>query len=174
MKPIILTTNEKRNGFSTKSDFIRARLAEWMKKYQYFELKPRVKDSVNGRRYLEGAVIPAYCEWQYGIPAAELGRGEQRRYLFKRDFHFEIVKNRDGEPTKIPLSTVGLVNDVTTRYTDWAEQNGAPIPNPELFKMWRDQYSMDQRFDGFYDWLHFLGIDESSMPSRETLAKLHE
>ena len=174
MKALTLIANEKRNGFSTKSDFTRAKLAEWLKKYKHFSVVPKVTDSVKGRRYLEGATVPAYCEWQYGIPAAERGRGEARRDLFKRDFHYDIVKNRKGEPTRIPLSTVGFVNDVSTRYTEWAEQNGAPIPNPALFKLWRDQYSMDLRFEDFYDWLDFLGIDESTMPSKETLSKLDD
>lgn len=150
------------------------KLSEWMKKYNLFKVEPVVKDNWKKRKYLEGGVVRAYCEWQYGIPARERGRDEQRRQLFKRDFHFDIVKNREGEPIRIPLSTVGEVSNILDRYSEWAAENGAPIPNESLFKLWRDQYGTDIRFETFYDWLDFLGIQCDTMPSDAILAKLKE
>ena len=174
MKPVFVTRNEKGTGFGTSSDFTRAKLSEWMKKYNLYKIVPVIKDSWKNRKYLEGGIVPAYVEWQYGIPARERGKGEARRMLFKRDFHYDIVKNRNGDPVRIPLSTVGEVNNVTTLYTDWAAENGAPIPNPKLFKLYRDEYGTDIRFECFHDWLDFLDIPQDSMPSDAVLAKLHD
>lgn len=174
MKPIYLQPNEARNGFSTKSDYTRSLLADYLKKYRTFEVRPVNPDSKKGRRFLEAAVIPAYCEWQYGIPARESDRDEQRRMLFKRDFHFDIVKNREGEPVRIPLSTVGHVTDINNAYTSWAQENGAPVPNADLFKLYRDKWKTDIRFENYFEWLEFLGITCDTMPSKQTLSKLDE
>ena len=174
MKPLYVKRNDKGNGFSTQSDFTKMKLAEWMKKYNLFQIVPVVKDSWKNRKYLEGAIVPAYCEWQYEISARESGKSEQRRVLFKRDFHFDIVKNRKGDPIRIPLSTVGEVSDICNRYTEWAQENGAPVPNADLFKLYRDQYGTDIRFECYHDWLDFLGIECDTMPSKEILAKLEE
>lgn len=172
MQAVHLQPNDQRTGFKTNSEFTKARLGEWMKQYSNFEIKPIVKDSKNGRRYLEGAIVVDYVAWQYGIDPREQGMGDVRRTLFKRDFHYSLVKDRDENPVRVPLSTLGKVNEVTQKYTEWAEQNGAPIPNPDLYKMWRDQYSMDVRWDCFHDWLDFLELESDAMPSAETFIKL--
>lgn len=172
MKPLHLQPNEAKTGLVTNNEYTKALLSEWLKKYKNFKLTPVIKDSKNGRRYLEGAIIPAYCHWQYDIDPRQKGMGEARRALFKRDFHYDVVKNRKGLPARIPRSTLGEVKRVTEKYTEWAEQNGAPIPNPDLFKIYRDQYSMDARWDCFHDWLAELGIESDAMPSAEVFKQL--
>lgn len=171
---IYFTPNKEKNGITITSEYQKARFMDWLKKYNAFKIEPVVEESSLRRRYLEGAVIPAYCRWQYGIDPREPGQGNKRRDLFMKDFNFEIVTNRDGEPAKVALSSRGLANDLLNDYTQYAEQNGAPIPNPELYKNWRDNWSMDIRFKDFYEWLNFLGLEEDAMPSAETLEKLRE
>lgn len=172
MKPLYLQVNDTRTAFKANSDYTKARLADLLKEYDLFEVKPVQPDTKNGRRYLEGAIIPSYCRYQYGIDPREQGKDEIRRYLFKRDFNYEIVEARTGEPVRVPLSSSGKVRDLIEAYTAWALENGAPVPNPELYKLYKDKYSTDFRWACFHDWLDFLGLAEDAMPSRETLAQL--
>jgi len=90
-----------------------------------------------------------------------------------RDFHCKIVKNRTGEPVRVPLSTRGCVREITDNYSRWAEENSAPIPNPDLFKKYKNEYSMDMRWDCFHDWLDALGLASDSMPSAEVFEQLN-
>lgn len=169
---IYFTPNKDRNGITITSEYQKARFMDWLKKYDAFKIEPVIEESTNRRRYLEGAVIPAYCKWQYSIDPREPGQGEKRRSLFMQDFNFEIVSDRNNNPKKVPLSSRGMANDLLNEYTTYAEQNGAPIPNPDLYKKWRDNWGMDIRFKDFYEWLDFLGLEEDAMPSEETLTKL--
>ena len=120
---------------------------------------------------MEGAVIRAYCQWQYGIDPREPELSEQRRFLFKRDFNYEIVKNKKGSPVRTPKSSKGEATNILRKYTEYAEQNGAPIPNSSLFKLYRDKWK-NTRFPTFFDFLDFLGIECDAMPSKETLDTL--
>ena len=172
MQKITAVPNETKTGFHFPSAYNRATLLEWFKKFKAFEISPVDTESRRSRGYLEGAVVPAYCEWQYGINPKERGLHEQRRFLFKRDFNYEIVENRDGETVRAPVSSKGMAAALANTYTQWAEQNGAPIPNPELYKLWRDKYQIDPRFPTFFEFLEFLGLECDAMPSQTTLAKL--
>ena len=174
MKHLILKPNAARNGFTSPSDYAKAMLMEWMKEFDAFEITPVVPENIKKRRYLEGAVIGAYCKWQYGIDPRDPGLGEARRTLFKRDFHYEIVENRKGEPERIPASSRGKASAILDRWTKWAGENGCPIPNAELFKLYRDKWSQDIRFPSFHDFLAFLDLEVDAMPSDQTLKKLEE
>lgn len=168
---MIAGPNDTANGFRL-SEYNSARLKEWMKKYKYFEIVPLIGDSPKGRRYLEGAVIPEYIYFQYGIDPRDQQRDEARRYLFKRDFNYEIIKDREGNPAKVPMSSVGKVKELLNEWTEWATENGCRIPNPELYKLYRDKWKVDVRFPTFHDFLTFLGLECDAMPSAQTLKKL--
>lgn len=171
---IIATPNEAKNGFKIESEYHKSVLKSWFGKYPAFKITPIVKESGESRRYLEGAVITAYCKWQYGIDPREPSMSDTRRYLFKRDFSNEIVKQRDGTIERVPTTSKGKAREILDTYTRWAEENGAPIPNPDLYKKWRDEWSMDKRWPTFYDWLDALGIEEDAMPSAETINQLRD
>lgn len=168
---LTLQPNEARTGFKT-TEYTKALLSEWMKKYPAFELRPIVTESRQSRGYLYGAVVRDYCAWQYGIDPRERGKDDARKYLFMRDFNSEIVKDKKGFPVRVPQTSKGKVRELLDTYTRWAEENGAPIPNPELFKKYRDEYSMDLRWECFHDWLDDLGIASDAMPSSETFKQL--
>ena len=169
---IYFTPNKEKNGITIVNEYQKGKFLEWLKKYESFKVEPIIQESANRRRYLEGAVIPAYCKWQYGIDPRESGKSDQRRSLFMSDFNSDIVTNRDGEPSRVPMSSKGRASDILDNYTRYAEENGAPIPNPDLYKKWRDEWGMDIRFKNFYEWLEFLGIEEDAMPSAETFTRL--
>lgn len=138
-------------------------------KVRFFELTPRVRGSKNQRGYLEGAVIPVYCSWQYGFDPRDSTKAVNIRDLFKADFHYTIIKRRDGTPEKVLQSFKNCQADVLDKYTIWADNNGAPVPNEVIYKLWRDTYSMDTRWAHYWDWLDFLGLEHDSMPSAETI-----
>lgn len=169
---MILEPNKERNGFSVPSEHNKSLLSDWLKKYSAFNLEPRINETIESRGFLEGAVVPAYCEWQYGVSAKDLGKSEQRRFLFKSDFNYEILKDRDGNPKKSPVSSKGLAQKVLQTFTRYAEENGCPIPNPDLYKLWKQKWSMDNRFPTYFDFLDFLDLQVDAMPSDQTLNKL--
>lgn len=174
MRKVIAQPNETKRGFHFPSEYSRSLLLDWLKKYDKFEITPVIYDSYKSRRYLEGAVIPEYCRWQYNIDPRDPQRDEARRYLFKRDFNYEVITGKEGEPVRIPLSSKGKVREILEKFTEWASENGCKIPNPDLYKMWRDEWSMDLRFPTFHDFLTFLNLDCDAMPSRESLKILEE
>lgn len=141
-------------------------------KVSLFELTPRKRSSKNQRGYLEASVVPEYCNWQYQIDPRDVKKRKLARDLFKLDFNYTIVKSKTGEPQKVPLSLKKIQGEILTKYTQWAEQNGAPIPNIKLFKLWRDEYSMDLMFLDYYDWLDKLELLTDSMPSQEHIDQM--
>lgn len=166
---MIISTNKDKSGFEIQSDYNKSLLKDWFKKYAHFDLIPRVEESKDARSFLEGAVIPSYCKWQYGIMPNDKNRSEQRRFLFKRDFNYEILVNRKGEPVKSPKSSKALASKILKEFTRYAEENGCPIPNPALYKLYRDKWSSDPRFSCFDEFLKFLDLEVDGMPSTEYL-----
>jgi hypothetical protein len=173
MLKITCTANKDGTGFFFPSEYNRQTFFQWLKKYKKFAITPDNGESENSRGYLEGAIIPTYCKWQYGIDPRARGKNEQRRFLFKQDFNYEIVNDRKGNPVRSPVSSKGMATKINNTFTEWAEQNGCPIPNPSLFKLWRDKYSGDMRFEEFSDFLSFLELECDAMPSTQTLEKLN-
>jgi hypothetical protein len=170
------TIQAKDGRFTFGSDFQKQKFLQYSQENptQWYTLTPQKRESKKMRGYLEGGIVPSYCKWQYDIDPRDRSSqtAETRRWLFKRDFNGEILKSRDGTPLSVPQSTKGVLFDVTQKYVDYATEHGAPIPNPELFKMWRDEYSMELRFKTFHDFLDFLGVECDAMPSPATLKKL--
>ena len=166
---ITATPNSAKTGLSFPSEYNAATFRAWLKRFKAFSISPLIEESRNARRYLEGAIIPAYCKWQYDIDPRAKEKDESRRFLFKRDFNYEIVKNRKGDPVKMPLSSKGFAATLVEQYSQWATENGAPIPNPDLYKLWRDKWAHDMRFPSFFEFLDFLSLECDAMPSSETL-----
>ena len=172
MQKIYLKPNKDRLAFSVPNDYSKGRLQEWLKKYDGFWVEPDITDSIKGRRFLEGAIVPEYCKFQYNIDPRDPNKDEARRLLFKRDFNYEIITDRNGNPERVPLSTKGLANEVSNKFTEWATENGCPIPNVKLYKEWRDKWKLDGRFPTFHDFLKFLNLECDAMPSAETMKLL--
>jgi hypothetical protein len=170
MKKILAQPNKEKTAFFIPSTHSRALLLSWLKKYKWFEIIPRSNHSRKAQAFLEAAVIPAWGKFNYGLDPRNPETIDKARELFKQDFHYEIVKDKNGNPRKIGLSLKDEHTRVLEKYNDYAAENGAPIPNPELFKMWRDKYSHDERWANFYDWLDAIKLDVDSMPSREVFA----
>jgi len=134
-----------------------------------FELRPRVRASRKQQGYLEGAVIWVYAKWQYGLDPRNPENHEKARFLFKRDFLFEIIKDKKGNPARVPMSLRNRQTEALDKYVSWAQENGAPVPNEELYKLWRDTYSMEPRWEHYWDFLDQLGLEHDAHPSSETI-----
>lgn len=175
MKPILLTAEPHKDSFklTIPSEFNRIRIKELVKNdgVKYFELRPRVRASRKQQGYLEGAVIWVYAKWQYGLDPRKPETHEQARYLFKRDFHYDVVKDKDGKPQRVPKSLRKKHAEALDTYVNWAQENGAPVPNEQLYKLWRDEYSMVPTWEHYWDWLDQLGLEHDAHPTRETIAE---
>lgn len=174
MKKILAQPNNEKTGFFIASKHNRALLLSWLKKYKWFEIVPRANQSKKAQGFLEAAVIPAWGKFNYGLNPRKPEDIDLSRELFKQDFNYAIVKGKDGSPKRIGKSLSNIQVDVLNRYTEYAEANGAPVPNPELYKIYRDKYSGDYRWENYYDWLDAIGLDVDSMPSRETFKQFDE
>jgi hypothetical protein len=160
-------------GLSIPSEYNRAKVKQLVKEgVTLFELTPRIRASKKQTGYLEGAVIFAWAKYQYGLDPKNPETHEKARNLFKQDFWFEVIKDRNGNPKKTLKSLSGSHGEALNVYTELATENGYPIPNEKLYLKWRDEYSMETRWSNYYDWLDFLGLEEDSMPSDETFNKL--
>lgn len=165
MKKIQVTATDK--GLRIESEYNRAVLKDWIAQGTVlFDLIPRIRGSKKQIGYLEGAVIPAYAHWQYGLDPRKPENARLARDLFKQDFWYTVIKDREGKPKKTLKSLKNAHREALDIYTEYAPENGAPIPNEALYKTWRDDYSMEQQYSNYYDWLDALGLDIDSMPSQ--------
>lgn len=173
MSKILIQAEPHGDSFklSIPSEYNRLRIKDMVRsgRVNLFELVPRVRASKRQRGYLEGAVVPAYGHWQYNLDPRDPKSSEKARDLFKYDFNSIVVSGRDKKPRRVPQSLKGKHAEMLDKYTEWAQENGAPIPNEKLYKTWRDEYSKDTRWSNYYDWLDALELDVDSMPSLETL-----
>ncbi len=174
MKAIYAKPNKERTGLYFESDYNRKVLRDWLKHYEWIKLEPKPLRTKKRQQFLEAAVIPCWAQFNYGLDPTDPANRDKARQLFKLDFHYEIIKGKDGDPKRIEKSLSGQHADVLEIYTKYAEENGAPIPNPELYKIYRDQYASEWRWENYYDWLKFLGLEVDSMPTMETFKKLHK
>lgn len=126
------------------------------------------------RGYLEGAVMTAYAEWQYGINIRDPKNHSKCRSAFKLDFCYDIETNRNGEPKRIEATSKEKAKVLLEIYKRYAEENGAPIPNIDLYNLWKKNYSQEYRFLTYFHFLYFLGLQVDAMPSNETLKALEE
>lgn len=153
---------------------VRERFVEYLSENEGTKLEITTPETKASRKFLEGAVVDIYCEHKYNIPRRQKNR-KQKRMLFYRDFNFDIITNKDGDPIKVPKeSSKGMAQQVLKAFNEYAIRDMCPVPNPELHKTWNKKYSMDLRFDCYYDWLDFLEIEVDAMPTNEIFKKLYE
>lgn len=176
MQKILLTT---KNGHLTiPSEYNKLKVKQWVKDgVTLFELTPRVRGSRKQQQFLEAAVVPAWAHFQYDIDPRDPSKRELARTLFKQDWNYTVVKDKSGNPRRVAQSLKNRHREVLDRYMNEAPENGFPMPNNELYLMWRDQFSMEPKYADYYDWLDALNLDVDSMPSKETLeefVKQHE
>lgn len=61
MKSLNLKAREDRKGFTTTSDYQKARLNEWLKEFTWFSITPLVRESKQQRGFYHAAVCALYA-----------------------------------------------------------------------------------------------------------------
>lgn len=156
----------EKGGFTFGSDYAKARFIDYAKKHpgDPIEIVAGV-ESKKARGYLEAAIIPSYCKHQYGLDP-RTSHPDAMRYLFKTDFAYDIVRDREGIARRVPRSSQGQAVALANLYTEWAVQNGFPVPNAALWKRWKNEFKSDGRYATYWDWLEALGLEEDAGPSQ--------
>lgn len=153
------------------SPYVKADFHDWLSKNEgkHIVITPHERVSKEKRGYFEGALIPAYCDWNEALDPYNPDHRELVREMFKTEFNGTFVKGVWNEPHKIPRSTSRLSNDefaqFLNRITRYFEENEIPIPDPELYKKWVDMFQ-DEEHD-YWTWLkrHNLKSDGSERTS---------
>jgi hypothetical protein len=128
-----------------------------------FNLRTRIEldepESNDLRRYFEGAIVPQVCEsWDWCDPTNRDDLNACRE-LLKAEFNGRWVPTPSGGKRKVAMSTKTqkVLRPFLNRVVDWMAEQGIPIPNPELYKLW--QKSAPLVTDGSYrDWLERQGM----------------
>jgi hypothetical protein len=124
--------------------------------------EPESKDL---RRYFEGAIVPEVCtSWEWCDPrnADDL---VACRELLKTEFNGRWVPTPAGGKRKVALSSKGqkVLREFVNRVTDWMGAQGIPIPDPTLYKKWRDTAPVAGA-GGYKEWLQEQGIKSDGTP----------
>ena len=141
----------------TTSSYQKATLDKWLQENEgkYLEVTPRDKISVGKRRYFEGAIIPAYCEWHEALDHKNPDHRELVREMLKTEFNGTVIKGVFDKPQKVARSTANLSNEDFGRFleriTNYFAENHIPIPDPALWKRYTDMFQ-DECSD-YYEWL---------------------
>lgn len=150
---------------TTTSGFQRASMNAWMQANEgkYLEVTPRDKISNNKRRYFEGALIPAYCDWHEALDPMNKDHRELVREMMKTEFNGTVIKGVFDKPQKVARSTAHLSNEQFGRFleriTTYFIENQIPVPDAELYKRWVDMFQ-DECSD-YWEWLqkHRMKVD---------------
>lgn len=134
-------------------------------------ITPDLPESRLLRRYFEGGIIAALCEYTDGYDRRNPADREAMRDVVMREFNGELRPDLHGNMVHVARSSKGreALNALVERVTDYMAENGIPIPNPDLFKRWRDEFS-GEVWD-FYDWLDMHNLrPDGTMKSSELAA----
>ena len=139
------------------SAYQRTDFHNWMSQNEgkYITVTPHEKISKEKRGYFEGAIVPAYCDWNESLDPKNPEHRDLVREMLKTEFNGVMVKGVWNEPHKIPRSTARLSNDefgnFLNRITAHFEENQIPIPSADLYKRWVDMFQ-DECHD-YWEWL---------------------
>lgn len=136
----------------------------WMRKNigKFGTIEPRDKITKEARGYFEGALVPSYIQWTDKDPN---NRDEQEniRELFKLEFNGMVIDGLDGTPKKVGRSTAKLSQlefreDFVAKIVEYFVENNIPVPNPDLYKKWKDKWSHDDPLSTFWQFLKKYNI----------------
>lgn len=181
MKFLAWLTKEGKLEF--RSEYNRARFIDYAKKNGpvVIELKPRDKITPEARGYFEGALVPAYCEYQEGLNPLNKDDLDAVREMFKAEFNGRWIVDINGKPKKVGRSTTTLTRQefrevFIQKIVDYFMENQIPVPNPDLYKKWRDQYFHREPELTFWQWLrkHKIKCDGTSVDIPKEIEEIKE
>jgi len=136
MSAFIAQIKEGKIDFQTT--FNEARFNDWLKKNEGKPLRITTDDqkSDEARGYYFGALIPTI--------ATHHNSDDYKLWheILKQEFNGRLIKRKNGALNKIGMSTRDLNKHNFAEYlnkiTGWMADNGMEIPDPEVYKQWRD------------------------------------
>lgn len=167
-----LTYITKDGQLDFRSQYNEMRFRDFIKKNPnaIYELKPKQKISPEARGYFEGALVPAYCEYQEGLNPLNKDDLDAVRDMFKAEFNPRWIVDLHGKPKKVGRSTKTLSRHdfrevFIQKIVDYFVENQIPVPNPDLYKKWRDEYFHNEPELTFWQWLrkHKIACDGTSV-----------
>lgn len=144
---------DERGNVSYGSDLRAYQMRERLKKYagDIADLEIETKDSWKERKYWEGGWIPYLCSIIPGYDPKNISSRSKMRETAKQEAYGEIVPDFQGNPTKIADTSKGKVQDLINYFIGWCMENGYAVPNPKLYKTWRDKFFCD--YGDYWIWL---------------------
>jgi len=139
------------------SPYVAGDFNEWLRNNEgkILVVTPYEKVSKGKRGYFEGALIPAYCLWHEALDPMNKDHRELVREMFKTEFNGTFIRGLWDKPHKIARSTARLNNEefgnFLNRITAYFEENQIPIPDPEMYKRWLDEFQDDEA--DYWTWL---------------------
>ena len=160
------------SGLSFGSGANRARWLDFARKNRdkWVRIEPQEKVSPEARGYFEGAVIPAFCDWHDQLDSDNPADRQAARDWFKAEFNGRVVRGLDGQPVKIPkgstndLGRRGFREEFVEKIVRYFEENQIPVPDPELYKKWRDEFAFDNPLETYREWLVRNGLKADGTP----------
>jgi hypothetical protein len=154
-------------GLDAGSDYNKARFKEWLKKHAGLRVRIELDEPESNklRRYFEGAVVPEVCQhWEWCDPSKPDDLVACRE-LLKAEFNGRWLPTPSGGMRKVALSTKTqkVLRPFVNRVTDWMAEQGMPVPNPELYKKFRDS-AMLADGGGYHEWLRKKGTKSDGTP----------
>ena len=148
-------------GLDVGSDYNRARFREWLKKHAGLRVRVELDEPESNdlRRYFEGAVVPEVCQhWEWCDPKSQDDLVSCRE-LLKAEFNGRWLPTPSGSMRKVAMSTKTqkVLRPFVNRVTDWMAEQGIPIPDPKLYKQWRDSGLMAGA-GSYREWLEDQGM----------------
>lgn len=122
-------------------------------------------ESQDLRGYFEGAIVPEICQsWEWCNPQSADDLVACRE-LLKTEFNGRWVPTPSGGRRKVAMSskTQKVLRPMVNRITQWMAEQGIPIPDPNLYKKWRDSGLMADA-GSYREWLQMQGIKSDGTP----------
>ena len=115
-----------------------------------YKVTAELPESNEMRGYFEGPLMKQFVEKVYLIPNPTTQQIKDRRQEVKLHFiGYDTNQTPFGE-ISVPRSTKGreALTKIVEAMVEYLEENKIEVPNTDLYKYWRDKYSMEH---GDYD-----------------------
>lgn len=134
---------------------------EYCKEHEgdYLDVRPKKQITQGQRGYIYGALAPAYCEHSENYDPLNLDHVEEVAELLLAYAHGETKTGIDGKPLTLRRSTKSDDMDSEEyrigkeKIVHYFEEHSIPVPDPELYKKWRDEWSLGEPDLNYWQWL---------------------
>lgn len=138
-------------GPDWKTDRVFNELKQYAGKPATLVVDIQVKESKKMRRFFEGAMVPYFCTLMHIFDRKNPDDVEKVRELLKQEFGGEVTPTFSGGVTKVCITSKGKLREILDSANQYLMENGYAVPDPELYKRWRDVLLREG--GDYLDWL---------------------